>query len=73
MRAQVRTAVPLTVEARGMLFAKLERALGARQVLLEEVVDTTMLGGFIVTSGSGVVDGGLEGELERIRRRLGGR
>jgi F-type H+-transporting ATPase subunit delta len=73
VRAQVRTAVPLTDEARGMLSAKLERALGARQVLLEEVVDRTMLGGFIVTSGSVVVDGSLEGELERMRRRLGGR
>ena len=30
----------------------------------------TMVGGFIVESGSVVLDGSLEGQLERIRRRL---
>jgi len=72
VRAHVRTAVPLTDEARGMLSAKLEQALGGRQVLLEEIVDRAMLGGFIVESGSVVLDGSLEGQLERMRRRLAG-
>jgi F0F1-type ATP synthase delta subunit len=29
-----------------------------------------MLGGFVVESGSIVLDGSLEGQLERMRRRL---
>jgi hypothetical protein len=41
-------------------------------VLLEEIVDREMLGGFIVESGSVVLDGSLEGQLERMRRRLAG-
>ena len=70
VRAHIRTAVPLTDEERGLLSAKLGQALGGRQVVLTEVVDRAMLGGFIVESGSAVVDGSLEGQLERMRRRL---
>ena len=44
--------------------------LGGRQVVLKEVVDRTMLGGFIVESGNMVLDGSLEGQLVRMRRRL---
>jgi F0F1-type ATP synthase delta subunit len=31
-----------------------------------------MLGGFIVESGGVVLDGSLDGQLDRMRRRLGG-
>ncbi len=68
-RAHVRTAVP-SDEERGQLSAKLGQALGGRQVVLTEVVDRAMLGGFVVESGSIVLDGSLEGQLERMRRRL---
>lgn len=70
VRARIRTAVPLTDEERAMLSSKLGQALGGRQVVLEEVVDRTMLGGFIVESGSVLLDGSLEGQLERMRHRL---
>ena len=60
----------LTAEERGALSAKLGKALGSRQVVLEDIVDRTMLGGCIVESGSIVLDGSLEGQLDRIRRRL---
>jgi F-type H+-transporting ATPase subunit delta len=70
VRARVRTAVPLTDEDRGMLSAKLGQTLGGRQVLLTEVVDPAMLGGFIVESGTLILDGSLEGQLDRMRRRL---
>lgn len=53
-----------------MLSAKLGQVLGGRPVVLEDVVDRAMLGGFIVESGSLVLDGGLEGQLERMRHRL---
>jgi F-type H+-transporting ATPase subunit delta len=70
LRAHVRTSVPLTDEERGMLSAKLGKALGRRRVVLAEIVDRAMLGGFIVESGSVVVDGSLAGQLDRMRRRL---
>jgi F0F1-type ATP synthase delta subunit len=46
------------------------RADAPVQAVLEEIVDRTPLGGFIVQSGSVVFDGSLEGQLERMRRRL---
>jgi F0F1-type ATP synthase delta subunit len=44
--------------------------LGGRHAALEEVVDRALLGGFIAESGRVVLDGSLEGQLERMRRRL---
>jgi len=70
VRADIRPAVPLTDDERRTLSGKLGHTLGDRPVVLEEVVDTAMLGGFIVETNSVRFDGSLEGQLERIRRRL---
>ena len=70
MRARVRTAVPLTDEERRTLSTKIGHVRRSRQVVLEEVVDPTMLGGGVVESGGVVLDGSVEGQLERMRRRL---
>jgi F-type H+-transporting ATPase subunit delta len=48
VRGRLRTPVPLTEAERRMLSAKLGKTLGSRQVVLEEIVDPAMLGGFIV-------------------------
>jgi len=70
VRVQVRTAVAMTDDERAMLAARLQRTLGGSQVILEEVVDRGLLGGFIAESGSYLVDGSLEGQLDRMRQRL---
>ena len=70
VRARVRTAVPLTDGDRAALGTKLQRALGGKQVILEEVRDTSLLGGFVAEIGSLVVDGSLDGQLARMRDRL---
>lgn len=70
VRVRVRAAVSLTDAQRGVLSAKLIHALGGRHAALEEVVDRALLGGFVAESGSVVPDGSLEGQLERMRRRL---
>src|SRR5262249_30508854 len=69
-RARVRTAIALTADERNALQTKLARALGSRHVVLEETVDPNLLGGFVAESGSVIIDGSLEGQLARIRRRL---
>jgi F-type H+-transporting ATPase subunit delta len=79
VRAQVRTAVPLTADERTTLASRLRRALAERmkgrgapaEVVLEEVVDRDLIGGFVAEIGSFVVDGTLDGQLARIRQRLG--
>ena len=70
VRASARTTVPLTDEERQMLSTKIGEVRRSRQVVLEEIVDPTMLGGLIVESGGVVLDGSLEGQLARMRHRL---
>jgi F-type H+-transporting ATPase subunit delta len=68
-RAQVRSAVPLTDGERRGLTERLGRALG-KQIILEERVDRTLLGGFVAQVGSLVLDGSLDAQLGRMRERL---
>ena len=68
-RAQVRTAVALTDRERQQLSTRLERVLGKR-IILEEQVDATLLGGFVAQVGSLILDGSLDGQLARMRQRL---
>jgi F-type H+-transporting ATPase subunit delta len=70
VRASVRTTVALTDEERRILSRKIGQVRRSQEVVLEEIVDPTMLGGLIVESGGGVLDGSLEGQLERMRHRL---
>ena len=69
-RARVRTAVALTDADRNALAARLQRALGGKQVVIEEVLDKSLLGGFVAEIGSLIVDGSLDGQLARMRERL---
>ena len=70
VRARVRTVVALTDTERQTLSGRLAQALGGQQVVLEEVLDPSMLGGFVAESGSLVMDGSLDGQLARMRDRL---
>ncbi|MBI3637133.1 MAG: ATP synthase F1 subunit delta [Candidatus Rokubacteria bacterium] len=70
VRAYVRTAVALSEAERTALADKLGRALGGKTVLVEDTVDPNLLGGFVAEIGSFIVDGTLDGQLERLRERL---
>lgn len=70
VRARVRTATPLSEGERAALAERLGRALEGKQVVLEEVVDRELLGGFVAEIGSVLVDGSLDGQLARMRERL---
>lgn len=70
VRARVRTAVPLSDAERSALAGRLGRVLGGKQVVLEEVADRELLGGFVAEVASLLVDGSLDGQLARLRDRL---
>lgn len=70
VRARVRSAVALTDADRQALAARLGREVGGKQVILDETIDTGLLGGFIAQVGSLVLDGSLDGQLARLRGRL---
>ena len=69
VRATVRTAIALTGEERRLLAGRIERALG-KHAMLAETVDTGLLGGFVAQVGSLILDGSLDGQLQRMRERL---
>ena len=69
VRAEVRTSVAFTADEKKQLVTRLGRALG-KQVLVEETVDTSLLGGFVAQVGSLILDGSLDGQLARMRERL---
>jgi F-type H+-transporting ATPase subunit delta len=69
VRAQVRTAVALTDAEKDQLARHLQSQLG-KQIILEEIVDTNLLGGFVAQVGSLILDGSLDGQLARMRERL---
>lgn len=70
VRARVRTAVPLTEADRTALSVRLGQALDSKQVVIEEVMDRSLLGGFVAEIGSRIVDGSLDGQLARLQQRL---
>jgi F-type H+-transporting ATPase subunit delta len=70
VRARVRTATALTESDRAALSARLGRALGGKQVIVEEVLDQNLLGGVVAEIGSLIVDGSLNGQLARLKERL---
>ena len=66
---EVRTAVPMTDDEKRRLAQRLGQKLG-KQVALEEIVDRSLLGGFVARVGSFVLDGSLDGQLRRLHERL---
>jgi len=69
VRAQITTAVALTDAEKDQLARHLQAELG-KQIILEEIVDTNLLGGFVARVGSLILDGSLDGQLARMRERL---
>ena len=66
---EVRTAVPMTDDEKRRLADRLGQKLG-KQVVLEEIVDRSLLGGFVARVGSFVLDGSLDGQLRHLHERL---
>jgi F-type H+-transporting ATPase subunit delta len=67
--ARVTGAAPLPDAQRDRLVRTLSRVLGAR-VSLDEGVDESLIGGFVLHVGDRRWDASLRGDLERLRERL---
>jgi F-type H+-transporting ATPase subunit delta len=68
--ATVTTAVPLTLEERADVEAKLSAMTGKR-VDVTPVVDESILGGIIARVGDQLIDGSTRTRLMALKRRLG--
>jgi len=67
--AEVRTAVPLTVERRKRLAEALSKATG-KDVEVKVVVDPSVIGGILARVGDEVFDGTVRTRLREARERL---
>ena len=66
IRASVTTALPLTDELRQAISARLGQSLG-KQVMLDERVDESLLGGILIRVGDQVYDGSVQGKISAVR------
>jgi F-type H+-transporting ATPase subunit delta len=66
---EVSTAVPLSPEERTSLAAALDRRTGKRIQLVERT-DPQLMGGMVLRLGDTIIDGSVQGQLQRLRQRL---
>lgn len=65
----VKTTVPLTDEERNTLVAKLEKKYN-KIIILEEIIDPTILGGIYLRIGNDVIDGTVKSKLDRMKQLI---
>jgi len=69
VRAQVRAARPLEAIQQRELLAKLEQVTG-KQVRIEVVLDSSLIGGVVAQVGSTIYDGSVRQQLRAFKSRL---
>ena len=69
LRASVTTALPLDSSRASQVTRRLEEVTG-KQVLLQQSVDPSILGGIVIRIGDRVIDGSLASRLQALRQRL---
>ena len=68
-KAKITTAIALTDEMRNTLKSVIKEAIN-KEVELEEVVDESLIGGFVVNVGDRQVDDSIKGRLEDLKASL---
>lgn len=69
VRAEVKSAAPLTPEQQGFMQSELARITG-KQVRVEYAIDADLIGGVMAKIGSTVYDGSIRAQLNTLRARL---
>lgn len=69
VRADVRSAAPLSADALAAITARLG-AITGKTVAVNAGVDPELMGGVVATVGSTVYDGSVKSQLARLRRQL---
>jgi F-type H+-transporting ATPase subunit delta len=64
--AKVTSATPLTDEQQQQLNAKVQAIAGTDAVEFDLAVDPSLIGGFVVSMGSRVIDASLSGQVRRL-------
>jgi len=70
LMAEVRSAVPLTDEARAQVKKMAEKRHPGKSILIEESVDPSLIGGVVVRIGDEQVDASVSRRLSDLRRKF---
>ena len=68
--AEVITAVPLTSELENTVLAKVKELTGSTSVTIKNIVDTAIIGGFILRVGDLQYNASIANKLNRIKREF---
>jgi F-type H+-transporting ATPase subunit delta len=68
-RAKVTSAVPLSNEDRETISSRLEKVV-ERKVIIDDKVDSSIIGGFIARIGDMLIDGSIRQKLESLKKNL---
>lgn len=68
--AKVTSVRPLTEDEKKALSQAFSAMLGKKELLIENQVDSNLLGGIKLRIGNRIYDGSLKGKLERLERQL---
>ncbi|NLZ47276.1 MAG: F0F1 ATP synthase subunit delta [Clostridiales bacterium] len=67
--AKVRSALPLNDDEREKLLENLKKKYN-KKIIIEEEVDTSLIGGIFVKVGEDVIDGSIKGRLEKLKEAM---
>lgn len=70
MLVEVKSARPLSNEAKLSLRSYLEKKSGAKKIEMKEELDASLLGGFVVRYDDRVIDGSLKNNLAQFHKQL---
>jgi F-type H+-transporting ATPase subunit delta len=68
--AKVTTAVPLTDDLRSKVLAKVKELSGSKEVTLENIIDESILGGFILRVGDIQYNASVADKLNKLKREF---
>jgi F-type H+-transporting ATPase subunit delta len=68
--AKVYTIRPLTAEESAALSTSFAGKVGKKSLVIDNIVDSNLLGGIKLRIGNRIFDGSLRGKLERLERQL---
>ncbi|WP_409296075.1 F0F1 ATP synthase subunit delta [Peribacillus sp. SCS-26] len=68
--AKVYSVRPLTDEERGAIGASFAAKVGKRSLIIENIIDRSLLGGVKIRIGNRIFDGSVSGKLNRLEKQL---
>jgi F-type H+-transporting ATPase subunit delta len=64
------TAIPVTDQTKNTIIEKIKQEWGFQNILLEEKIDASILGGFVLQMGDTLIDAGIAHKLKEVSQQF---